>query len=158
MNRKQLVIQIAADYLVKAYKKVIPQYTAVMGLRDICVSEHAPNTYDMLRHGYDNCDTLLISSLHNETSVYGRDGNITFRTMHDLGHLHHRLSFSLADEISLFMLQWWEIAPHLPASHRTVCRLVYDADTTLQALYEAKHGEFPKDQSRFVYDAIQQYL
>lgn len=155
-------LMAAAALLVDAYKAVTAEYLAVMDQQrgsalDIRISDGefvAPEDYETL------CDDfavglLVISNDHNSTSVYGAAGNIAFRTMHDLGHLSHGLTFSLADEVSLAMVQWPLIRKHI---HKTefveACRDVFMADTVMMSLYNERFGEFPVDQTAFIKQAL----
>lgn len=152
----------AASLLVDAFKKVTADYLRKIDAQrgepmDVRISDGefvAPEDYETL------CDDfavglLVISSDHNDTSVYGAAGNIAFRTMHDLGHLVHGLTFSLADEVSLAMVQWPMIRKYI---HKTefveVCRDIFMADTVMMSLYHERFGNFPEDQSAFIQQAL----
>lgn len=152
-------LMAAAALLVDAYKAVTAEYLAAREGEplDIRISNGefvAPEDYETL------CDDhavglLVISNEHNGTSIYGESGNIAFRTMHDLGHLFHGLTFSLADEVSLAMVQWPMIRKHI---HKTEfvesCRDVFMADTVMMSLYQQRFGEFPTDQTAFIKQAL----
>lgn len=146
-------MQAAAALLVDAYKQVTAEYLSKMPKLDIRTSDDnfaAPEDYETL------CDDfavglLVISTNHSATSIYGAAGNVAFRTMHDLGHIAHGLTFSLADEVSLAMVQWPMIRKHIHKTEfREVCRDLYMADTVAMSLYNERFGEFPCDQTEFV--------
>lgn len=153
----QFTMHAAASMLVDAFKAVTADYIAKQlngSPPDIRIADDthwvAPEDYETL------CDDwavglLIISNKHNDTSIYGAAGNIAFRTMHDIGHMVHGLTFSLADEISLAMVQWPMIRKHI---HKTefveVCRDLYMADTVMMSLYNERYGAFPCDQTEFI--------
>lgn len=150
-----LTLRAAAAHLVTAYKLVSAEYLKRMPL-DVQVVKSLGNqcSYSTLVSDANLSGKLRISCEFSETSIYGVSGNVSFRTMHDLGHICHGLTFSLVDEVSLALHQWQFIAPHLPHEWRDVCHNVYLADTVQQSLYDARHGEFPKDQTAFVLSCV----
>lgn len=149
-NQNTFILARAAALLVSAYSKVIPEYVEALGIKDLKVSKDAPNTYEALRAEYEDHRTLTVSTEHNGTSIYGAAGNLTFRIMHDLGHLTYEAKFTTSDEVSLARTQWLDLKRYLPYEWQEVCHVVYLADTVEQSLYESDYGKFPEDQKAFV--------
>lgn len=152
----KLTIQTCAEYLVAAYRAVGADLQAKSGLTVEVTEDFAPETYEGLceaaRRGI-----LLVATQHSETSIYGVQGNVAFRTMHDLRHLSTGLTFSTADEVALALHQWEQVRLHIPTAWRERCQAVYQADTIMQSLYCERHGEFPTNQTEFVHAALAAY-
>jgi hypothetical protein len=150
-----ITLSAAAAHLVVAYKRVTAEYLKRMPL-DVQVLKTLGGTtsYSVLVSEANLEGRLRISCEFSETSIYGVSGNVAFRTMHDLGHIAHGLTFDPLDEIALALHQWQFIAPHLPHEWRDVCHNVYLADTVQQTLYDARHGIFPVDQRAFVLSCV----
>ena len=151
----KLTMQRCAEYLVAAYIEVAAELREQLGVH-IQVDSRAPETFEQLKA--DAADGFLfISDDHCETSIYGVQGNIAFRTMHDLGHLSTGLTFSTEDEVALALHQWEQVRLCIPAAWRERCQAVYQADTIMQSLYCERHGVFPVDQTEFVLAALAAY-
>lgn len=152
----RLTVQTCAEYLVGAYTRVAAELNTILDLTIEVSEEFAPTTYDGLREGARR-GVLFIASEHSETSIYGVQGNVEFRTMHDLGHLSTGLTFSTADEVALALHQWEQVRLHIPTAWRERCQAVYQADTIMQSLYCERHGVFPVNQTAFVLAALAAY-
>lgn len=143
----------AAHKLVQAYKQVTSAMLAELGSVDLRVetadTPRAPTNFVQLL-GQIDAGLLVVSYEHGDTAIYGRDGNISFRTMHDIGHVLYQLNFSFPDEVELAHILWRRISEHIPAGWVTTCHRVYLADTVGQALYERRVGKHPKNQTEFV--------
>lgn len=158
MNRKQLELRIAAAKLVKAYRAITPVLLAtcerIAGRKiDIHVArpgDVVPDNYADLRYGISYAGQLCVDYSNSASSIYGRDGNVSFRTMHDLGHYAYRKCFTLKDECELAHVLWDLLVDYIEPGWREYCHKVYLADTVEQSLYEAVYGEFPTDQTAFV--------
>ena len=148
-NRNHFILSAAAAYLVTAYKAVVANdYQKVLPL-DLQVATDAPEDYATLRMLADN-GILKVTTAHSDKSIYGRDGNVAFRIMHDYGHILYNKAFTLGDEISLAQMQWDDFKQYIPAEWQHVCKVVYMADTVEQSIHEYHTGEFPTDQRAFV--------
>ena len=152
MSDKQLqfILARAACLLVEAYAKLIPEYVQALGIVDLSCGADAPNTYEDLVGDFKDHKRLRVSTEHNQTSIYGAAGNITFRIMHDLGHLLYDAKFTTDDEVKLAQIQWSDLARYIPLEWKAVCGVVYAADTIEQSLHEQRTGDFPADQKAFV--------
>lgn len=153
----RLTVQSCAEYLVAAYIEVGAALRAQQGLNIQVDYKQAPSTFEQLKLDALTMGTLFISDDHCETSIYGVQGNVAFRTMHDLGHLSTGLTFRTADEVSLALHQWEQVRLHIPTAWRERCQAVYQADTVMQSLYCEKHGSFPTNQTEFVLAALAAY-
>lgn len=138
----------AAHHLVEAYKKVTAEYLALRPL-DVTISDDAPETYEELVADAAQ-GKLRISPANSGATIYGKAGNMAFRTMHDLGHLMYRLEFTLNDEVLLATNQWLDLKVYIPAEFVQVCADLYYADTVAQSVYCDLTGAFPVDQIAFV--------
>lgn len=147
-TQARFILARAAAILVTAYKTQIAEYQQVMPLA-LGVAPDAPNTYSELRAEAD-AGKLRVSTEFNSTSIYGAAGNLTFRIMHDYGHLLYDALFTTEEEVSLAKTQWLDIKRHIPAEWLDICHVVYFADTVEQSRYESLHGRFPVDQKGFV--------
>lgn len=152
----KVTIDQCATYLVDAYHFVSAPLADALGLTVVVRDGAAPTSFEelMVQAG---TGTLYIGTEHSDTSIYGVEGNVAFRTMHDLGHIQTRLTFSTADEIALALHQWEELRRYIPVSWRERCQAVYQADTIMQSLYCERHGVFPTDQTAFIHTAVQAY-
>lgn len=152
----KVTIDQCAAYLVDAYRAVSAPLADALGLTVEVRDGAAPTSFEelMVQAG---TGTLYIGTEHSATSIYGVDGNVAFRTMHDLGHIQTKLTFSTADEIALALHQWEELRRYIPVSWRERCQAVYQADTIMQSLYCERHGVFPTDQTAFIHTALQAY-
>lgn len=153
----KVTIDQCAAYLVAAYINVGEALREQRGLRIEVSDALAPSTFEALLTDAQEGGVLYISGEHCGTSIYGVQGNIAFRTMHDLGHLSTGLSFSTADEVALALHQWEQVRRYIPVSWRERCQAVYQADTIMQSLYCERHGVFPTDQTAFIHTALQAY-
>lgn len=153
----KVTIQTCAEYLVAAYSAVTAQLQVEQGLRVQVDYKQAPQSYAELKRDATELGIVFISDDHSETSIYGVQGNVVFRTMHDLGHLSTGLEFTCADEVALALHQWEQIRLHIPTAWRERCQAVYQADTIMQSLYCERHGVFPADQTAFIYAALAAY-
>lgn len=152
----KFILARAATLLVDAYKQLITEYQKVMPL-DLAVGNDAPDTYEKLwkdaRWG-----VLKVSTEFNKTSIYGASGNLTFRIMHDYGHLLYNKQFTTSEEVELACMQWQDLRKYIPNEWVGVCHAAYMADTVNQSQYEAHHNAFPQDQKDFVACHLQDYL
>ena len=153
----RLTVQSCAEYLVAAYIEVGAALREQQGLNVQVDYKQAPSTFEQLQLDARTMGTLFISDDHCETSIYGMQGNVAFRIMHDLGHLSTGLTFSTADEVALALHQWEQVRRCIPADWRERCQAVYQADTIMQSLYCERHGVFPVDQTEFVLAALAAY-
>lgn len=151
----RLTVQTCAEYLVAAYIEVGAALREQYGLQ-VVTSNHAPATFEGLQADA-NRGLLLVSQEHSDTSIYGVQGNVAFRIMHDLGHLGTGLTFSTADEVALALHQWEQVRLCIRADWRERCQAVYQADTIMQSLYCERHGVFPVNQTEFVLAALAAY-
>lgn len=148
----------AAAHLVEAYKRLIPEYRQETGNPDIVVvpAPGAPSTYPELVMAVQ-AGCLPISSSFCDTAIYGRDGNITFRTLHDLGHYIFDLEFTLDDEVQLAVFMWADIAAYVPEEWMETCHRLYLIDTVEQSVYASLHdGQFPADQKAFAFARLKE--
>ncbi|CBZ41975.1 hypothetical protein PsPphi15_gp02 [Pseudomonas phage phi15] len=150
MKQNQIILAIAAQKLVEAYGKLIPDYRKELGIVDLKVAADAPCTYEALRLEYERDRVLRVTDAFSSTAIYGIAGNVTFRVFHDCGHLLYDAEFTTEQEVSLAKTQWLDIAPVIEPEWRSICKVVYMADTVEQSLYEARTGKFPDDQKGFV--------
>lgn len=152
----KLTVRQCAEYLVAAYRHVGAELQAACGLMVEVSDDFGPDTYEGLceaaRRG-----VLLVTTEHSENSIYGTEGNVAFRIMHDLGHLSTGLKFTCPDEVALALHQWEQVRRYIPVSWRERCQAVYQADTIMQSLYCERHGEFPTNQTEFVLAALAAY-
>lgn len=149
-QQTQFILARAACLLVEAYSKCITEYQTVFPKPlDLSFDVDAPNTHEALLAGFKE-GKLRVSTEHNESSIYGYSGNITFRIFHDMGHLLYGAAFTTEQEVSLAQTQWKDLERYLPKEWVSVCYVVYRADTVEQSLYEAHYGTFPADQKAFV--------
>lgn len=153
----KVTIDQCAAYLVAAYIEVGAALREQLGLHIEVSDALAPSTFEALQTDAQEGGVLYIGTEHSATSIYGVDGNVAFRTMHDLGHIQTKLTFSTADEIALALHQWEELRRYIPVSWRERCQAVYQADTIMQSLYCERHGVFPTDQTAFIHTAVQAY-
>ena len=160
MTTKQnaFILARAAALLVEAYTKLIPEYVQLLGIKDLQVGPDAPNTFEALQADFIQYGRLKVFTEFNATSIYGAAGNLTFRIMHDLGHLLYDAKFTTNDEILLAQTQWKDLERYIPKEWVIVCREVYTADTIEQSLYENRTGEFPADQKGFVMGFLARYF
>lgn len=156
MRDTKYTLPALAAMLVTAYKEQVAEYRTVLPL-DLGVSLSAPDTYTGLRELAAR-GKLVVTPEHSSSAVYGVAGNIAFRTFHDYGHLLYEKAFSLEQEIELAHIQWADISHRIPHEWRTLCWVVYSADTIKQSEYEAVHGAFPTDQKAFVTDILSKFL
>lgn len=148
MKSNKYLLASTAAVLVKAYKSVIADYQKILPL-DLQVSGNAPSNYDSLI-SEASAGLLRVTSEFSNTAIYGRDGNVTFRVMHDYGHILYKAEFTTEQEVELAKRQWVDIEKYIPQSHKKIAEVVYLADTVEQSKFEALTGEFPKDQKAFV--------
>lgn len=153
----RLTVQTCAEYLVAAYIEVGAALREQQGLHIEVSDALAPSTFEALQTDAQEGGVLYISGKHCDTSIYGVQGNVAFRTMHDLGHLSTGLTFSTADEVALALHQWEQVRLCIPADWRERCQAVYQADTIMQSLYCERHGVFPVNQTEFVLAALAAY-
>ncbi|MGV8919526.1 MAG: hypothetical protein ACOH2R_17295 [Pseudomonas sp.] len=146
--QNKFILSAAAAHLVAAYRKTIAEYQALFPLA-LSVCPNAPDNYEALVYEA-HTGALRVSPEHNKSSIYGASGNLTFRVMHDYGHLLYGKRFELADELELARIQWVDLKVHLPEGWVDVCHAVYMADTQEQSKFEAETGQFPVDQTSFV--------
>ncbi|UAV89409.1 hypothetical protein JOR_5 [Pseudomonas phage JOR] len=158
MSTKQLqfILARAACLLVTAYTQTITEYRQLLPL-DGRIGTDAPSTFEGLKADARN-GFLCVSTEHNQSSIYGGSGNLTFRTFHDYGHLLYNKAFTLVDEVELARIQWNDLKVYIPTEWLDVCKCVYFADTEQQSLYEAENGDFPTDQKRFVLGFLQDHF
>lgn len=149
----RFTLSAAAAHLVDAYKKVTAEYLRDYPRLNIKVTQDGVSSFGELFHGFAN-GTLVINTSHSETCIYGRDGNVAFRTMHDLGHCVGHYLFIADDEVALALEQWPAVKAHLPEAWVGICERVYLADTVGQTEFEVKHGHFPADQKAFVMSRV----
>jgi hypothetical protein len=148
----------AAAHLVTAYKELIPLYRGFAGNPDILVvpAPGAPSTYLDLRAAVE-AGCLPVSNSFCDTAIYGRDGNITFRTLHDLGHYWCGEDFSVGGEVRLATHMWPVIASRIPKEWVETCHRLYLIDTVEQSVYAALHdGQFPADQKAFAFARLRE--
>ncbi|WYV99857.1 hypothetical protein AnF1_00001 [Pseudomonas phage vB_PpuP-AnF1] len=157
-NQNTFILARAACLLVEAYQKIIPEYVEALGIKDLQVGPDAPNTYEALVADYKANARLKVSTEFNSTSIYGGSGNLTFRIMHDLGHLLYDAKFTTNDEVLLAQTQWKDLERYIPKEWVSVCREVYTADTIEQSLFEQRTGDFPADQKGFVLGFLERYF
>lgn len=157
-QQNRFILARAACLLVEAYQKMIPEYVEALGIVDLQVGPDAPNTYEALVADFKDNKRLKVSTEHNATSIYGASGNLTFRVMHDLGHLLYDAKFTTNDEVLLAQTQWKDLERYIPKEWVLVCREVYTADTIEQSLYEQRTGDFPKDQKAFVMGFLEKHF
>lgn len=155
-NQSRFILARAAHLLVEAYKLQIAEYQTVMPLA-LSISHDAPDNYSRLKADAME-GKLVVSTLHNTSSIYGASGNLTFRIFHDYGHLLYDAQFETGQEILLAKTQWLDVKRYIPNEWLDVCKTVYMADTVLQSMFEAKTGNFPKDQRAFVLEALVDYM
>lgn len=152
----KVTIKTCAEYLVQAYSAISGPLAEQLGLTITVRPTYNPATFEELQ-AQAATGTLIIGREHSHMSIYGVEGNVQFRIMHDLGHLSTGLTFSTADEVALALHQWEQIRLWIPVAWRERCQAVYQADTIMQSLYCERHGEFPADQAAFIHDALLAY-
>ena len=153
----KLILVQAAAHLVTAYKRATEAYQQD-GYLDLRIDRNgAPETFQGLRMDAAN-GVLRVTDKHSDTSIYGVAGNLAFRFFHDFGHIRYGAEFTTQSEVWLAARQWEDLVKYLPAEWRTVCCVVYTADTVKQSLYEAKTGQFPADQKAFVLRDLEAHL
>lgn len=155
-NQSRFILAHAAQLLVLAYKECITEYQQVLPLK-LSIGHDAPDNFNALK-SQASCGFLKVSTEHNDTSIYGASGNLTFRIFHDYGHLLYDAEFTTEQEVSLAKTQWLDLKRHLPAEWVNVCHVVYFADTVEQSKYEAATGKFPEDQKGFVMGHLAAYF
>lgn len=153
----KLTIQQCAEYLHAAYAVVGARLIDCTGLKIQVDYKQAPDNFADLQRDAKELGVVFISDEHSEHSIYGVAGNTAFRIMHDLGHLTTGLTFSATDEVALALHQWEEIRLLIPSDWRERCQAVYQADTIMQTLYHARHGQFVANQSEFIEQALVAY-
>lgn len=93
---------------------------------------------------------LYVSAAHSASSICGLAGNLLLRAAHDIAHIKYNLKFTTEAELRLAELHWQELRGFIEPTIRPMAQAIFMADTAAQSLYEAKHGHFPKDQTKFV--------
>ncbi len=155
-NQSRFILANAAQLLVLAYKECITEYQQVLPLK-LSIGHDAPDSYAALKSQAAQ-GNLKVSTEHNDTSIYGASGNLTFRIFHDYGHLLYDAEFTTEQEVSLANTQWLDLKRYLPAEWVNVCHVIYLADTVEQSKYEAATGNFPEDQKGFVMGFLERYF
>lgn len=156
IKQNAFILAQAASHLVTAYKASIAEYQTVLPL-NLSIGHDAPDNFNALK-SQAACGFLKVSTAHNDTSIYGASGNLTFRIFHDYGHLLYDAEFTTEQEVSLANTQWLDLKRYLPAEWVNVCHVVYFADTVEQSKYEAATGNFPEDQKVFVMGHLAAYF
>lgn len=174
MKPKVRTILGAHAALVEMYRAVFPLLTEnLRAAHSIHLKHTAPlavprEPYDIaegieyIRSQVRISGILNVSDLH-DTTLYGRDGNAWFRTVHDAVHLLYGLGFTYRHEMQvhkhLWALltqtsQWWG----LDGPQQALVKAIYWADTFAQTKYERRTGRFPEDQGAFVINYVQRSL
>jgi len=110
------------------------------------VDSDGPNDWNSLRSYYDATGEVYVSDLNCESSIYGIEGNLSFRVVHDWIHLTWGIDFTDEGERHVARIQSSMAESRLGADARNVTWF----DTYGQVLFRQIHGDFPKDQSFFV--------
>lgn len=156
MKGSKFLLAAIAAKLVEAYKMQIAEYQTVYPLA-LGVADDAPCTYEALKTEAA-LGQLRVSSEFSQTAIYGLSGNVTFRVMHDYGHLLYDAEFTLEQECSLARTQWLDLKRYIDPEWRDICHVVYLADTVEQSKHEAATGAFPEDQRAFVLGHLNVWL
>lgn len=156
MKGSKFLLAAIAAKLVEAYKMQIAEYQSVYPLA-LSVADDAPSTYEALKAEAME-GKLRVSSEFSDTAIYGLSGNVTFRVMHDYGHILYDSKFTVEDECSLARTQWLDLKRYIEPEWRDICHVVYLADTVEQSLFEAETGDFPADQRAFVLVHLNNWL
>jgi hypothetical protein len=156
MKGSKFLLAAIAATLVDAYKRQIAEYQTVMPLA-LGVADDAPKSYKALKAEAAQ-GLLRVSSEFSQTAIYGLSGNVTFRVMHDYGHLLYDAEFTLEQECSLARTQWLDLRRWIEPEWREICSVVYFADTVEQSKHEDATGSFPEDQRAFVLGHLNAWL
>lgn len=155
-KQNRFILSAAAHHLVEAYRKTIAEYQTVMPLA-LGIAADAPDSYEALV--FEGKQGMLrVSTEFNSTSIYGAAGNLTFRTMHDYGHLIYAKQFTPEDETALAHLQWADLKAYLRPEWVSVCHQVYFTDTVGQLVFESINGHFLEDQKAFALEALNNFF
>jgi|SRR5690554_4129408 len=159
--RPSITPEYAALQLVRAYKMVVSKYRhCIPEFQDVKlqVSVQAPETLKGLEADLAE-GKVRVSPEHSAHSLYGDVGNLWFRWMHDMGHLHTKQRMHHEGEVRLATVQYNDVAMALHTlgmKDKDVgfCLALYLADSAGQSDYLDKHGEFPEDQRTFVLNTV----
>lgn len=172
VNIREIVA--AHSHLGGLYRQVFPQLRDCLKARHALHLSHsepkivgaepydvAAGIADMLQ-AVKASQVLKVSGLHDST-LYERDGNAWFRTVHDMVHLLYELGFTPAAELRVHDELWSFITTaagwhSLSGRQALIAEAVYWADTTAQTLYEKRTGKFPVDQGAFVIQQVKRRL
>lgn len=156
MKGSKLLLSAVAAKLVAAYTQCIAEYRQVMPLAT-GISNGAPDTFEKLKEEARK-GRLVVTTEFSDTAIYGISGNVTFRVFHDYGHLLYNKEFTTSDEVDLALTQWRDLVKYIEPEWQGICYAVYHADTVEQSQYEARTGQFPHDQRRFVLNSLNCWL
>lgn len=156
MKGSKFLLSAVAAKLVAAYTQCIAEYQMIMPLAT-GISDNAPDTFEKLKEE-SRKGRLVVTTEFSDTAIYEISGNVTFRVFHDYGHLLYNREFTTDDEIDLAHIQWRDLVKYIEPEWQGICHVVYMADTVEQSQYEARTGQFPHDQRRFVLNSLNCWL
>lgn len=113
------------------------------------------DSYKAMQKHFDDTKHITISTVGNDTAIYGTTANIAFRFWHACVHCLLRQDFSYKGEHTVIMEQASELRAYGISEEAME---VFMADTIGQVRYYYEHKEFVKDQRRFITACLTQGL
>lgn len=113
------------------------------------------DSYKAMQKHFDDSKHITVSTVGNDTAIYGSTANIAFRFWHDCIHCLLRQDFSYKGEHTVIMAQAAELREYGISAEAME---VFIADTIGQVRYYYEHREFVKDQHRFITVCLTQGL
>lgn len=118
------------------------------------VSDNAPETYEALKQ-YADSRELPIAGYACDTAIFTPEVNQAFRFWHDVRHLELDKGFTLLDELAV-------ASDHIDEARQAglspLAIEILNADTSGQSLYHDRWGDFPANQTAFVWSCLQHGL
>lgn len=147
------VPQMVAGQSLSGIDPTFDYIVSLMAPKNVRLTARQYATFEEMHADYLATGYIYVNVEHSDATIFGSPStNWQFRAWHDMCHVQADAGFSQVGEMRAARLQiaqvWALVGPTDTDKHRWSCLI--DAEVNGQGAYYMAHGDFPKDQRKFV--------